>query len=207
MGIFNKIMKLFEIQKEEELVYNDIEKTRKIYFEYYGYYEEGKEQFFKNIIDRIREEMNLNKDVEICEAFGFTKMRDSLFTGVSFTLIDSDFTANNPDAGTLSWVTEYKEGKQHGRCINYYPNGNMKTEFIYNVGEEISKRNFDKDGDEEKKNENICYVDREKSDFKNLTIYASMKPEFLDWVVMDMSTRKVVFTSDSNGECEKWISN
>jgi len=182
-----------------------LERTRRIYFEYHGYYEEDKEQFFKNIIDRIREEMGLNKDVKICEAFGFTKMRDSLFTGVSFTLANTYLTTNS-NAGTLTWVNEYKDGKQHGRGINYYPNGNIQTEFIYNEGEEISKRKYDEDSNEEKRNENICYVDREELDVKNLTIFASMKPEFLDWVVMDMPTRKVVFTSDSNSECEKWIS-
>jgi len=193
---------LTESQKKIKL-----ERTRRIYFEYYGYYEEDKEQLFKNIIDRIREELDLNKDVKICESFGHSKMRDSLFTGVSFTLENSYIKARNPNAGALKWVNEYKEGKQHGRVLLYYPNGNIKTEFIYNEGEEISVRKFDKDGDEEKGNENICYVDREELDVKNLTIFFSMKPEFLDWVVMDMSIRKVVFTSDSEGECKKWISN
>ena len=184
-----------------------LERTRRIYFEYYGYYEEEKEQFLKNIIDSIREELNLKKDVKICEAFGFNKMRDSLFTGVSFTLENSYIKPRNPNAGTLTWVNEYKEGKRHGRSISYYPNGNIQTEFIYNEGEEISKRKYDKEGNEEKKNESICYVAREELDVKNLTILTSMKNEDLEWVVMDMSTRKVVFTSDSHGECERWISN
>ena len=34
-----------------------------------------------------------------------------------------------------------------------------------------------------------------------------MTGEFLKWVVMDLSTRKVVFTSDSADECDKWIGN
>jgi len=195
---------LTESQKKIKL-----ERTRRIYFEYYGYYEEDKEQFFKSIIDRIREELDLKKDVKICEAFGFSKMRDSLFTGVSFTLENSYITARNPNAGTLTSVNEYKEGKMHGRGFSYYLNGNIKTKFIYNEGEEISKRNFDKDGNEEKKNENICFFAREELDVTNLKIHANKhhKIAFKEWVIVDMSISKVVFTSDSYAECERWMSN
>lgn len=122
-----------------------LEIKRKSYFEYYGYYEEDKEQFFNNIKDRIRVELDLDKDVKFCAPLGFSKT----FTGVSFTLRNSSIISRNPNAGTLDWVSEYKEGKLHGRVFSYYSNGNIQTEFIYNEGEKISERKFDKEGNQD----------------------------------------------------------
>jgi len=56
-----------------------------------------------------------------------------------------------------------------------------------------------------KKRDSICYVERDKLLKKNLNIFGSLSKDHLEWVVMDMSSRTFVFTSDSNSECKKWI--
>lgn len=56
-----------------------------------------------------------------------------------------------------------------------------------------------------RKRNSICYVERDKLLKKNLNIFGSLSKDHLEWVVMDMSSRTFVFTSDSNSECKKWI--
>ena len=56
-----------------------------------------------------------------------------------------------------------------------------------------------------KKRDSICYVERDNLLKKNLNIFGSLSKDHLEWVVMDMSSRTFVFTSDSNLECKKWI--
>ena len=56
-----------------------------------------------------------------------------------------------------------------------------------------------------KKRDSICYVERDNLLKKNLNIFGSLSRDHLEWVVMDMSSRTFVFTSDSNSECKKWI--
>ena len=78
-------------------------------------------------------------------------------------------------------------GKEEGEWKTYNQEGELLKTINYKNGVEISKKTPD--------------------NASNFVILASMNPEDLDWVVMDMSIRKVVFTSDSHEECKKWIAN
>ena len=77
---------------------------------------------------------------------------------------------------------------------------------IWKDGIEISRKSYDENGNEKEQRKNICYVERDKLNVENLTIFANFNPtKYLGWYVMDMSSKTVVFTSDSNSECEQWI--
>jgi antitoxin component YwqK of YwqJK toxin-antitoxin module len=117
---------------------------------------------------------------------------------------------------------------KNGSNINQIINGNL---FVFNHKKEkindikLTTGNWDSNGlytdegkdiwkEKEIKTEEIsgnndqciCIKSRKSVIKINLEIYSSMKDDFKDWVVVDISNRKdVVFTSDSNDECKDWI--
>lgn len=197
--------------------------VRKRFFKYYGYYEEDKEEFLEATRNKIRTRSNIDAKIKILESSELTFIHkedkhtgrqvslrviredNTLFSGVVFSLRNSVIKID-PNAGAIWNIAEYKEGRYQGKLIFYYPNGKIKEETLYNEGVEVSRKSYDVDGNEEKQNENVCYELRENLNIENLKMFASFNPDFLTWVVMDLSTKKVVFTSDSSSDCDQWIS-
>ncbi len=48
--------------------------------------------------------------------------------------------------GRKSSQTEYREGKLHGKAISWYDNGQKQAEVEFQEGEEISRREWDEEG-------------------------------------------------------------
>ena len=68
------------------------------------------------------------------------------------------------------------------------------------------QKEFDDNGELIENRESRCYVERDELRKSNLQIYnTTIISPHLKYVVIDMSTREYVFTSDSRSECEQWI--
>ena len=101
-------------------------KDGKVYFE--NYWAENGTQTLVNGTGIYTNEMRSLNRVTIYE----TAYENYLRNGTSRTI----------RKGIVSLEQEFKDGKEHGISRNYYANGNLKEETLYDNGKQISRKNF-----------------------------------------------------------------
>ena len=201
------------LSKDQEKLREGIKES--VFRNKHGFFKKNKKTFFESIKDKIIVDQKIDSNIKIVDNSEVTfstinsvtirvsKEGNLPFNGIVFGLF-SDYIEKELN-GKLWNISTYKNGIQDGLKIFWRKNGEIKKITDYKEGVEIERKEFDEEGNLLKNNESICYVERDKLIKSNLRQFASFEVKDLEWVVKDMSTNTIVFTSDSYSECEQWM--
>lgn len=182
-----------------------------------GYLEKDEHSYFDKIKQENKDYFEVNPSVKIYNNSEVTfkridqngiwilKENDEAVCGIVFSLY-KDRLEDNLN-GKLWFITTYDMGIKNGIQVCFSSSGNIEKLWTYEKDIEVDRKEYDLNGKLLVNRDSICYIDRSTLLKSNLREFYSTTDDHLQFVVMDMSTKKVVFTSDSQPECDQWIKN